>query len=262
MKKLYLLTAAAFIAIVGLLSFKNYDKSPVIAKQELRGLEIRSRIPLQNLDTVGYAEFTSRYYQKDSIIVFVHPVEKYHTERDPFSNDGTNDRIIKIGETNRYFVYWVNAARGIRYDSLSVQQGTVFSVDSLLKSETVTNLDSFCIPVMANDSLLEGRWSEDRQRYVEKYICREKKDETYSDSTILIYSPGLDKYFFSFSPYLEKAKGIKLRSFKLIYNGTPGAAIKSYRIPRQVLMEINELPEIADPDVAKIFSRFQKEKTR
>ncbi|MFT3676247.1 MAG: hypothetical protein QM781_10145 [Chitinophagaceae bacterium] len=259
MNKLFLLIAATLIGFSVLLSFKSYDKSSGAQSPGLTGLEMRSKIPLPGLDTIGYFEGIRRYYQKDSIIVFVHPVERYRTERDLSSNDGSKDSVIKIGETNRYFVYRVNASQGIRYDSLSVKGEAFFSVDSLLKHETITDFDPFYTRVMANDSLVEGKWSEDRRNYTEKYISKTKKDETYGDSTILAYSSAFDKYFFSLSPCLEKAKGIKLKSFKLIYNGTPGSSIRSFRIPRQVLIEINEMERIDDPDIEEIFSRFAKE---
>lgn len=226
------------------------------------GLQLLIDIPLMSLDTVAQHRDTFYYYQKDRLIVYKMPVSLFQSKI-YYSSDGeiTGDSLLRIGKRYEYYVYHQNKKYGIKFDSITSQIGTIFSVDSLLERQTITNFDRFYIAKIPNDSLIEKGWSKDKKQYIEKYVPRRKVDETYSDSTVLTFSGTLDRYFFSLSPYLEKSRQIKLESFKLIYTGQSKSSIRSYHIPRYLMYEAKSMPSVDNADVEIILSRFAANQT-
>jgi|GEM_PF-2979243 len=241
--------------------FKSCRAKSPDSYSEMLGLQIVTDLPLMSFDTVVQYPDTIFFFQKDSALIFKIPVKLFESEIYT-SPDGTvkRDSLFQIGTRYEYYSYFRNNKYGWRFDSLGAEKGAVFSVDSLLARQTVTNFDAIYEKKMGNDSLVEESGSKRSGVYVEKYVPRVKKDETYGDGTIMTYSASLNKYHFTLSPFLREKKGLNLKSFKLVYNGASESSIRSYSIPRHLLFEMNELPRIKYDDIEAIYKKLLQNK--
>lgn len=241
--------------------FKSCRAKSPDSYSETMGLQIVTDLPLMSFDTVAQYPDTMFFFQKDSVLIFKMPVKLFESEIYT-SPDGTIDRdsLFRVGTRYEYYSYFRNNKYGWRFDSVGAERGALFSVDSLLARQTVTNFDEIYEKKMGNDSLVEESGSKRSGVYVEKYVPRVKKDETYGDSTIMTYSASLSKYHFTLSPFSKVKKGLNLQRFKLVYNGSSQSGIHSYSIPRYLLFEINELPRIKYDDIEAIYEKLLQNK--
>lgn len=157
---------------------------------------------------------------------------------------GNTNTIFRKEVRYTYFIYRLGSAHGFYYDSLNASPYKTSLVDSLLGAKAFTKV-KFYDP--ENDLLIETDEDDGRNFVTEKYIPRNKSDDSYCDTTYLYYTNEMSTIDYSFSKPLDSAKGMKLYKVKLIYNATT-AGNYAIEIPRREFVFELKHSTVANPD--------------
>jgi len=166
------------------------------------------------------------------------------------------DSLVSLKVLYSYFVYEKGQKTGLYYPVQENSDPKKLSVDSILAVNTITNAPGVLKNIVDNGTLVSHLWSSNRNSLTEVYLTKEKKDLSYSDTTILIYSKKLNKFDFSLLPHMDSIKGIKLVELKKIYNPVPDTSDIYLRSRRVMFLKMEEVPVPDEKKTVSILERF------
>ncbi len=199
-------------------------------------------------DSIGIIE-------KDGILLYLikHPYEKTKVEIDS-AGDVKGETLLSDGVNYTYFFQEIGKQTGMLYDSLNSESYKLINIDTFIKSKISFKSEMF---YSSNDSLLSV--SKNEFQVIEKYIPKIKTDDSFPDSSILIYSyKRQDGLNYSLAPKLDSVKKMKLSKVKFIYNKKLYGTGVFYEIPRrEYVFEIRENKEKIPSGINSFFEKVQ-----
>ncbi|WP_448700515.1 hypothetical protein ACFGVR_01030 [Mucilaginibacter sp. AW1-3] len=167
---------------------------------------------------------------------------------------------IKTKEETKYsyLVYNRKKSYGYMFDSINVAKAYKVSVDSFLIKKA---FKAFPFYQKGRDNLVKLIKNID-DILIEKYVCNQKKDASYFDTTYYFYDKKLSNVEYSFSRYLDSTRHSKLCKAKFIYNAIPATG-QSPAIPkREFIFEIKRDDSINKKQIIDFINSFKnKENT-
>lgn len=175
-------------------------------------------------------------YFKDSIGIIYHKNHILYEFPIHWSSQSAGDTTsyrqwLKYG----YFLYDRNDYYGRYYDSLNSNIYKKMEVDSFLNNRAFRgqSIIKKSANIMISSHKLKGNYD-----LIEKYKCREKKDETYADTIIVYYTKKMREVEHTLSKELDAGKKIKVKKIIDIYNPQ---VVKDFNVPKyEILFEFKE----------------------
>ena len=171
----------------------------------------------------------------------------------------TSHKLIQIEIKYDYFIYKKGDSIGFKYDSLNAKTGHKLLVDSFLYKKGY--LESKLYNNMYNNTTdsLVGSFRADNDVLIEKFVTKNKYDETYNDTTYLYYSAKLNNVEFAISKQLDSVKRMKLYKSRFIFNATIS---DKYLFPlpsRELWFKLEEIPTTNEQEITSIIQKFKSD---
>ncbi len=186
---------------------------------ELNTIKISSHI--ESFDSKGNkVEFKSMrkiHYYKDFILFEIPFLKNKSQITLNKSGEIVRDTFYIADTSYKYFLYSKGSKLGFFYDSLSEKETTKIPVDSFLNENTLTSFEVFFEKKINKDTLISTEFY-GPNNIIEKYIPKTKQDDSFSDTTVLVFDKELSDINFSFYPSADKRLNSKLCEIKLIYS--------------------------------------------
>ena len=234
--KSFVLFIASFLFILG---FRKEDST--------RKVVIDFNLPM--IDNTG-----NLLNVTDSLCIFYErdlSLHKFSVVEDNFVNNIFTKQVIKY----QYFGVQKNEENGIFYDSLNVKQSRNFSVDSVLTTRAFKKMKLYD----GKNRILVERLKQDDGQIIEKYVCKEKRDYSYPDTTFVYYSDKLKDIEYSFSRELDSLKGMKVQKMVMLYNAQQYAGMPVKFPERRLSFEMNEVPITNLEEIKSLFERLKED---
>jgi len=190
----------------------------------------------------------------DSLCIFYEEdlsLHKFSLVEDNFINNVFTKQVIKY----QYFGFRKNEENGIFYDSLNVKQFRNFSVDSVLTTRAFKKVKFYD----GNNKILVERLKQDDGQIIEKYVCKEKRDFTYPDTTFIYYSDKLKDIEYSLSRELDSLKSMKVQKMVMLYNAQQYAGMLVKFPERRLSFEMKEVPITNLEEIKSLFERLKED---
>lgn len=240
--------------------FSCVSKKAGSTKLELRAIELISSIPMTDYSgQIGYFEDTLIQFEQAGQILQQISVKRnlsvMQTDKD---GNIIGNELISLPDGSRYFFYRLGNKYGVFYDTAQNAKALFRPalVDSLAELNTATNFEPIMKTKILNDSLVSSYLSADKSTLIEKYVPRIKKDETYSDTTMLTYFKSLNGIHFSFSKKVDSTRKMKLAKIELKFNAIPNHPELYKRKTRQLTFAIKEIPIKEQDYIISIFNKL------
>ena len=130
-----------------------------------------------------------------------------------------NEITVSVPKEWITFNYRVNKKNnpiGFKFDSLTAENPKTESIDTFLLNYTFKNFPFYRVD---NDSLVQS--GSINHVLIEKYLCKDKKDATYPDSSFYYFKPGFKNIDYSFSTKMDLIKKMKLFKVEYIFKESP-----------------------------------------
>lgn len=241
-KKAYISFTKAFTLFLTLTFLFGFEK-----KNSIRKVVIDFNLPI--IDNTG-----NLLNFKDSLCVFYErdlSLYKFVLIEDNFINNVFTKQVIKY----QYFGFKKNEGDGIFYDSLNVKQFRNFSVDSVLTTRAFKKVKFYD----GNNKILVERLKQDDGQIIEKYVCKEKRDFTYPDTTFIYYSDKLKDIEYSLSRELDSFKSMKVQKMVMLYNAQQYAGMPIKFPERKLSFEMKEVPITNLEEIKSLFERLKED---
>jgi hypothetical protein len=207
-----------------------------------------------NISNLPYFKGNKKFiYFRDSIGIIYYKnyilYEFPHYLSSQNAGDTTSFRQwIKYG----YFIYDKNDFYGRYYDSINSKIYKKMEVDSFLSHRAWRGQSIF---KKSEDILISSNKSKGNHDLIEKYKCREKKDETYPDTIIVYYTNRMKEVEHTLSKELDADKKGKVKKIRAIYNPQ---VVKGFNVPRyEIMFELKE-DTVTNLDKYKLFIEKHK----
>lgn len=229
-------------------------------RDTVKALQLYTSLPVQNVEgKLVYYENRSILYESRVFRIYEVPVT-HNVSQTFLDTEGETvaDTLIRSDVKFRYFIFRAGESTGIWYDSSSAQTGRRQSVDSFLAGSTIRNFSRFYERKWSNDSLLYSSWSNDSSQLTETYIPKVRKNDTFSDTTIMYFRRSLDSFSFSLFRHLDSLKRIKLAGLVIKYNGKPGCAETYSCKKRELAFDVQVIPAQRAVEVDSLIQRYKR----
>lgn len=252
-----------FVALGFLVIFniECFIKSEISNDSELRVFRINSSLPTANEqdELVIINDTMVVYFYKDLIGYQIPVLMTYSSINTNSSGDILGDSLLRIANTYKYFVYKKGDSLGFMYNGLEPNNRHVVSTDSFLKSNTITNFSTFLNRKIEGDSMIGIIENPTKDIRIEKYVRVSKGKLSDSDSTYLYFTSTINKINFSYSPELEKMRGMKLFKVRIIFNPKPGSQIPFLKFHREILFGLSEIKEKNKKALSVFFKKIEND---
>lgn len=212
-------------------------------REKIRGIRLSWVLPIldKELDTVFKLDGSSRLY-------FYQDIFLYEKESTFIHADNSQEKVYT------YWMYKQDHLKGIRYKgSFKDTTGVKFDVDSFLVKNAFKTF-----PFYSKENDVRIAKKEDHKGgYVEKYVPKNKPDDSYPDTMIFRYSKQYQDIPFSFSREMEAGRNGKLVEITGIYNPIINSKYRAQQQGRKILFRIKRITVADEQEKMLYFERFK-----
>ncbi len=219
------------------------------------------RLPLVQSDgQLLYLDDTTSIYYYNDLIVYQLPYifESSRTIIHVKTDSVSEEKILTETRYN-YFVYRKGKHLGLCYSSIEqLDSNKRLSADSIIALKAPSyNLQN--IIISPNYTLIEKLHLNNGNVFIEKYIPKQKPDESYNDTSLLYYSIAMKPISFSLSPFLDSVRNAKLYKLQLAFNEAYSHTYSMKMPKRDIIYEIELLRDPKLNDFKALLERFEKD---
>jgi hypothetical protein len=242
---------ALLATLVFFMFLTSYTKSKNKFQNDITRIKFISSLPFfkDNKEFIYFRDSIGILYFKNQVL---YEFSDIYTSRnvDTVHNSSV---IVKREIRHRYLLYAKKEFYGYYYDSLNVSIGKKVAVDSFLNKRAFGGYSIF--NKLENHILLSSIINQDNCTLIEKYKCKEKKDYTYPDTTIIYYTNRMKEVEHTLSKELDENKKMKVKKIRALYNPQVVTGIK---VPScEIMFELKE-DTITNLDKYKLFIEKHK----
>lgn len=242
---------ALLATLVFFMFLTSYTKSKIKFQNDITRIKFISSLPLftNNNEFVNYKDSIGIVYFKNQILYEFSDIYTSHNV-DTLHNSSV---IVKREIRHRYLLFAKKEFYGYYYDSLNVVNGRKVAVDSFLNKRAFGGYSIF--NKLENHILLSSITTQGNYTLIEKYKCKEKKDYTYPDTTIVYYTNQMKEVEHTLSKELDSNKKMKVKKIRALYNPqiVEGNSVPSH----EIIFELKE-DTITNLDKYKLFIEKHK----
>lgn len=241
---------ALLATLVFLMFLTSYTKSKNKFQNDITRIKFISSLPLftNSNEYVNYKDSIGIVYFKNQILYEFHDIYTLRNV-DTLNNSSV---IVKKEMRHRYLLYSKKEFYGYYYDSLNAATGKKVAVDSFLNKKAFRGYSIFN---KSEDILISSTNTQGNYILIEKYKCKEKKDYSYPDTTIVYYTNRMKEVEHTLSKELDDNKKMKVKKIRALYNPQ---VIKGIDTPScEIMFELKE-DTVANLDKYKLFIEKHK----
>jgi|GEM_PF-4332705 len=225
-------------------AIRNCTSAKLISRMEFVRTDNNQLIV--NSDSIGM------FYCDDYTLYQIPVHASFSTGNFNKNGDEINEKIIKEWINYEYVIHNKNKPFAFRFDSLKAENPKAVSIDSF---QTHYTFKYFQFYQSDNDSLLQS--ISVNHVLIEKYVCKDKKDASYPDTTFYYFKHGFENIDYSFSKKMDSIKKMKLFKVESIYNEIP--LPNGTKIPKRVwVFELRNNDNYNKSNILKFVNQFRK----
>ncbi len=221
----FFLVSGVVLAGIALIDCAAVSPKP---QQDVKKIFLYSEIPVVQLNgqIQVYRDSSFIYYYQDYVIL-------------QFSYRYVLENEVKVitDETRyKYLLFREGDTSGKLFDSINAVKWMPANIDSVLTNRFYksTNFDQ----VKTLDTLYQSLKGTGNDDLVEIYLPKKAPDDIINDTTYLYFTKQLNDIKFSFSPFFDSMKKMKLYKIRLLYNERNSEQYKIMAPERAFIFEI------------------------
>lgn len=147
------------------------------------------------------------------------------------------NKVLKDEIRYKYFLLTNTSTHGVIYDSIFSKSGIVAKADTILRGLSNFTFDTIC----KLSTLYKITENTNKNELLEVYIPKKIATDNIEDTAFMYYAKLYNEIKYSFSPNLDRLKGMKLFKIRLVYNSKYSESFKMHIPSREIIFEFSKI---------------------